>query len=338
MIHPKFKVAAIQSEPAWLDLAAGITKTCDLIAEAAAEGAKLIVFPETWIPGYPNYIWMMTVVQQFAFTKRYIENSLALDGPEMLAIRRAAKTNKIVVSLGFSERSSTNSLYISDILIGADGQILMHRRKLKPTHMERTLFGDGNVVKTDSMGVISSLNCWEHLQPLTKFTLYCKGAQVHCSHWPCFGLQLGPAFSGETNTMMARSMAVEGQCFVIVSSQTVTESGMAIFEEGREERKGVLQAGGGYARIYGPTGILLSPVLPETQDGIVYAEIDLLECMMAKTAADPGGHYARADITRLVLNDIPELPITTTSTLEAEKVAKSPLGMVGLPHPIELEE
>ncbi|KXS10161.1 aliphatic nitrilase [Gonapodya prolifera JEL478] len=327
----KVKVSVVQAEPVWLDLQGGVAKTIELIKEAGAAGAKLIVFPETWIPGYPNYVWMMKVAEQFPFHQRYIENSLATDGPEMLSIRRAARDAGVMVSLGYSERHLA-SLYIADTLIGADGQVLMHRRKLKPTHMERTVFGDGNgshlaVVRTDE-GIVSSLN-WEHLQPLTKYALYCQGAQIHCSHWPCFGLRLGPAFSGETNTMIARSMAVEGQCFVLFSSQVISPKSIEeIFVAGHPDRAPFLQPGGGFSRIYGPTGVLLTEEKPESEECIIYAEIDLTECLFAKTAADPGGHYSRPDVLRLVINDTPLVPMISSATeWEKEKIP----GTYGLP-------
>ena len=147
------RVAAAQYEPEWLDLQASVKKTCSIISEAAAKGAKVVGFSEAFIPGYPAWIWHRPVDPVLA--TRYIQNSLAVDSPEMRTIQACAKEHNIVVALGFSENDN-NSVYIAQAIIDSDGKLLMHRRKLKPTHMERTIFGDDsgnslmNVVSTKS--------------------------------------------------------------------------------------------------------------------------------------------------------------------------------------------
>lgn len=197
------RVAVTQAEPGWFDLAGALKKTCDLITEAAANGAELIVFPECWIPGYPCWIWYASNMCDFSGAKltiirtrlvdfdlgvKYIKNSLVVDSVEMETIRECAAQNKIIVSLGFSENDG-NSLYIAQCTIGSDGQIQMHRRKIKPTHMERTIFGDGsgssllNVVST-KIGKIGALSCWEHIQPLLKYHTLSQGEEIHVAAWP----------------------------------------------------------------------------------------------------------------------------------------------------------
>src|ERR1700712_4089996 len=165
----QWKAAVCQSEPCWFDKEAAIEKSLKLIKEASENGASLIAFSEVWVPGYPNFLWSGNYHENIPLVHKYMKNSMTAYGPEMLRIRRAAAEFKIYVAFGFSERVG-GSLYLSQALINSDGKILCHRRKTKPTHVERTLFGDGsgdslnNVVDTP-LGKIGMLNCWEHLQP-----------------------------------------------------------------------------------------------------------------------------------------------------------------------------
>jgi nitrilase len=194
-----FRVAATQCEPVWLDLAATVAKTCHLIKEAAGNGAKLIAFPECWVSGYPIWIWSVFPVCispvslsflavivlpnrgcdrirsrpiDFETSVKYTKNSLAIDSTEMRELCDCAKENGIAVVLGFSENDH-DSLYISQAIISSTGEILKHRRKFKPTHMERTVFGDasgGSLKNVMDIGMVksgskknirvSSLMCW----------------------------------------------------------------------------------------------------------------------------------------------------------------------------------
>lgn len=132
-MSPTLRVAVTQAEPAWFDLQASVTKTIRLIEEAAKGGAHLVSFPELWITGYPCWIWARPVDP--VLTTRYIQNSLAVDSEEMRLIQDAAKEHGICVALGFSERAPSNSLYISQAIISPQGDLVMKRRKVKPTHM-----------------------------------------------------------------------------------------------------------------------------------------------------------------------------------------------------------
>ena len=143
--HPKFKVAAVQAAPVFLDLDATVDKTIGLIQQAAAQGAKLIAFPETFIPGYPWQIWLGAPAWAIGrgFVQRYFDNSLAYDSPQAEKIRKAVKRAKLTAVIGLSERDG-GSLYIAQWIIGPDGETVARRRKLKPTHVERTVFGEGD--------------------------------------------------------------------------------------------------------------------------------------------------------------------------------------------------
>jgi nitrilase len=182
------RVAVTQHEPVWLDLSGTVDKTCKIIAEAAAAKAALVVFPECWLPGYPTWIWSRPV--DFDLGVKYVENCLPVNSPHMKRIREAAAEHQINIGLGFSERDG-DSVYIAQAMIDNSGEIRMKRRKMKPTHMERTIFGDASgsclagVVKLPQDGpAVGSLSCWEHIQPLLKYYTFSQNEQVHIAAWP----------------------------------------------------------------------------------------------------------------------------------------------------------
>ena len=144
MNHPQFKAAVVQAAPVFLDLDKTIDKTIALIEDAARNGAALIAFPETWLPGYPWFAWLDAPALWLPqYTQRYFDNSLEYGTPQAERISKAASDNNIVISMGLSERSG-GSLYIAQWFIDSDGQTISQRRKLKPTHVERTIFGEGD--------------------------------------------------------------------------------------------------------------------------------------------------------------------------------------------------
>jgi len=315
----RVKVATVQAEPAWLDAAAGVDLTLHYVSEAAAAGADLVAFPEVWIPGYPHFLWLGPVASQMPFIARYHEASLEVESPEMKRIREAARRHGIAVLLGFSERSG-RSLYIAQTLIGSDGEVLLHRRKLKPTHVERSLFGEGDgsdlQVVDSPLGRIGALNCAEHLQPLSKYAMYAQNEEIHIASWPCFGLyrDVAYAMSSDANMAATQVYALEGGCYAVAATQVISEAGIKIFAT-TDEQRALLQPGGGCSRVYGPDGARLTGELPETQEGLVFAELDLALIALAKNAFDPAGHYARADATQLVHDRRPRRPVCETGEL-----------------------
>jgi aliphatic nitrilase len=317
-IHPKFKAAAVQAAPVFLDIDASIEKACALIAEAAAHSAQLIAFPETWLPGYPWWIWLGSPAWGMKFVGRYHDNSLVIESPQFEKLCAAAKANKIYVCMGFSERDG-GSLYISQLFIDAAGKLLGKRRKLKPTHVERTVFGEGDgsdfVVFDTSIGKLGGLCCWEHLQPLSKYAMYSLGEQVHCAAWPAFSLYRGAAYAlgPEVNTAASRMYAAEGQCFVVAPCSVIDRATLSVLIDS-DDKAQLLLEGGGFARIFGPDGCPLGKDLDEDVEGIIYADIDLGMIPYAKAAADPTGHYSRPDVVRLLLNREPRRPVEVTST------------------------
>ena len=305
------KVAAVQAAPVFMDLKGTVAKTVKLIEEAAEKGCDLVVFPETWLPGYPWYIWLNNTLTNMKYFGQYHANSLAVGSDEFDTIARAAKDNNIYVSIGASEQDH-GSLYISQFLFGRDGSLLSGRRKLKPTHQERTVFGDGDgsdfrVSETD-IGRIGQLACWEHLQPLSKYAMFSMHEQIHCAAWPAFScMPQAYALGAELNNAASQMYAAEGQCFVIGACGMISEEMMEIMvEKDNPMHPEMISAGGGHAVIFGPDGKPLADKIPHDQEGLLIADLDMSEITIAKVFADPVGHYSRPDVTRLLLNRHPQ--------------------------------
>lgn len=304
-----FRAAVVQAEPVWHDLEGGVRKTIALAEEAAARGADIIAFPECWIPGYPWWIWLDTVAWQSQFHVDYAQNSLDLDSAEFERIRIAARDLDIAIALGYSERFG-GSLYIGQALIASDGTVLKTRRKLKPTHVERAQFGDGDgsdlAVVDSEFGRLGALSCAEHLQPLSKYAMFSQHEQLHIAAWPSFSVYEGAAYllGPEVNTAASQQYAVEGQCFVLAPTGIIGKAAYDLFAN-TEEKQQLLGLGGGAARIYGPDGRSLATPLDPTEEGLIYADIDYRQILAAKNSYDPVGHYSRPDVLRLLFNAAP---------------------------------
>jgi nitrilase len=304
-----YKVAAVQAAPVFLNLEKSIDKAVSLIEEAASKGAALIGFPETWLPGYPWWIWLDAPAWGMQFVQRYFENSLVVGSDEAQRINKAAAKNNIFVVMGYSERRG-GSLYMGQSLTDNRGITVATRCKLKPTHVERTVFGEGDgsdiKVHDTELGRLGALNCWEHLQPLTKYAMYAQNEQVHIASWPCFSLYRGMAYAlgPELNNAASQIYAAEGGCFVLAPCGVISKEMLAMLVDDPKKAQ-FLPEGGGYARIYGPDGSPLAEPIPNTEEGILYADIDLGMIALAKNAADPAGHYSRPDVTRLLFNPHP---------------------------------
>ncbi|KAM3451553.1 hypothetical protein MY3296_005218 [Beauveria thailandica] len=320
-ISSKVIVAVTQAEPVWLDLDATVDKTCALITEAAKNGAKILAFPEAWIPGYPAWIWSRPMDPEL--TTRYIQNSLKLDSPQAAKIKQCAAENGIVVVLGFAENVN-GSLYISQAIIDADGEVRLTRNKMKATHMERTIFGDSfgdclDSVTDTEVGRVGALNCWEHLQPLLKYHLYSQKEQIHVASWlpvhkdvPEGALESMSHKGNERSSSVqqlaleklmrnwvgisaiAQVYAIESQSFVLHSTTVITQPGLDLMGITR----GPLMStpGGGNSAVFGPDGSKLSVDIPEDEEGIVYATIDLDDVLKARAFIDTCGHYSRPDL------------------------------------------
>jgi len=191
-------------------------------------------------------------------------------------------------------------------------------RKLKPTHVERSIWGEGDgsdlFVLDTPIGRIGGLNCWEHLQPLTKFAMYGLNEQIHIAAWPPLSTYKGAAYAlgVEANMAVSRTYAMEGQVFVLATTGICDE---AIIKRlcTNAERAGLLEAGGGSTTIFGPSGATMAGPVAYDREEILFADLDFSEIRRAKQAADPAGHYARADATRLIVNREPRTPFAYSS-------------------------
>ncbi|CZR61885.1 probable nitrilase [Phialocephala subalpina] len=302
------RLGAVQARPIWFDLQGTVQKTIDLIHEAGQKGINVLGFPEVWIPGYPWDIWIQSVPQNTQMVHRYMANSLSINSPEMEAIKTAVKEAGIFVVLGHSERDG-GSLYMAQSSISPEGVIVAHRRKIKPTHIERMIWGEGQASSLKSVvdtpfGKIGALCCFEHYQPLLKYYQYSQGEQIHVASWPAFfEVPKGsdwPFHGSPTVSLLAsRFMALEGQTFVIVSTQVVKEENldkMHLLESGVTDK-----AAGGFAMIYGPDGKELVEALAPDEEGILQADVVLSDIDYSKALLDPVGQYSRPDLLSLLV-------------------------------------
>ena len=332
------KVAAVQAAPVWLNLKQTVEKTVTFIEQAAQGGADLIAFPEAWLPGYPHFIWTETNSEWPAkFFPRFYENSVEIDGPELTQIRRACRQHNITAVVGISERKA-GSLYISQAIINAEGELLAVRRKFKPTHAERTIFGegDGSDFRTFDFpfGRVGALSCWEHMQPLIKYTMNSLGEQIHVASWPAVTQPYVETFGTLAFETINRMYAMENQCFVILSSHLLDTAGQELMAD-TDHKKTLLHLGGGTTRIYGPDGSELATPLPEDEEGLLFAELNLQQILYAKNGCDQLGHYSRPGIFSLhVDNTSPRQVQFRTENTESDEAASSKDKMRTIP-PLE---
>ena len=324
MFEQCYKVAVVQAAPVFMNLDATIEKGIALIEQAAKNGARLITFPECWVPGYPWWAWLSAPAHNVKYFASYHDNCLVRDSAAFERLCRAAKANQIFVSMGASERDH-GSLYMAQFLIDDSGELLKGRRKLKPTFVERTVFGEGDgsdlEVTETKLGRIGQLNCWEHLQPLTKYALFSLHEQVHIGAWPSFSCY-PQAFSlgSELNSAVSQVYAAEGQCFVLASCAVISPEMVEQLCETPEHHE-LMASGGGHSRIYGPDGSALADPISEHEEGILYADINLEAIAIAKCFADPIGHYARSDVTQLLLNRSAAPPMKTMEQQESSELS-----------------
>ncbi|KAL4878093.1 carbon-nitrogen hydrolase [Aspergillus karnatakaensis] len=301
------RVCVAQAEPTWLDLQAGVEKTIKLATEAAQNGAQLIAFPELWLTGYPCWIWSRPVDPDLGL--KYIKNSIRDGSPELQAFQTCARENSIAISLGCSENDN-NSLYISQFLIDQNGKIAIHRRKIKPTHMERTIFGDGSersleIVAELPFARVGGLSCWEHVQPLLKYHSITQRPEIHVAGWPVlheFGGEGLWSMSSDGCENLSRTYAVESGAFVLHATTVISEKGIELLRTAGAPLMST--PGGGYSAVYGPDGRRLTEPLPEKEEGLVYADLNLDMILNSRMFLDSVGHYSRPDILWLGVDSL----------------------------------
>jgi nitrilase len=188
--YPAFKVAAMHVSPIFLDTGKTVEKVCSLIAEAARQGAKLIAFPEAFVPAFPLWSSVRAPITNHDFFRRLAANAVKVPGPEIRRVAQAAKEHQVIVSLGINEGTdaSVGCIWNSNVLIGEGGRLLNHHRKIVPTYFEKMSWANGDgaglrVVET-LLGRIGMLICGENGNPLARYTLMAQGEQVHIANYP----------------------------------------------------------------------------------------------------------------------------------------------------------
>lgn len=303
-MSPKVKVAVVQSEPDWFNLQGSVEKTKKLIIEAAANEAELIGFPEVFITGYPLWLWANAA--DIPRNVSYIENSLSLDSPEFQSIIDTIKANPIHVVLGFSERDH-GSVYISQVIIDKTGEVKLKRRKMKPTSVERVIYGDGkasdlkSVVKLDFKEAgsveVGCLSCWEHMQPLLTFNSAAQQEKIHIGSWPTCTDDDKDIYSltKASYNDLAKAYALQTGTFYLFTSQLSSDK----LKEALPELPKYNSRGDAGAAIYSPDGAKITEDLPDSFDGILYHELDMQKILVQKQLVDIVGHYSRTDMISL---------------------------------------
>ncbi len=324
--YPQFRAAAVQAAPVFLDTDATIEKACRLIAEAAAGGAKLVVFPEVFVPGYPYWNWTMTPVKGSAWFEKLFRAAINVPGPEVDALRIAARDAGAHVVIGINERDpySMGTLYNSLLFIDDAGEVIGVHRKLVPTWAEKLTWagGDGSSLRVyeTSIGRLGGLACGENTNTLARFSLLAQGENIHTANY--ISLPTAPADYDMVEAIKVRAAAhsFEGKVFTVVACSAITPEIVDAVAHDDDSRAMLERKHSAFSGIFGPDGRLISEPLID-DEGIVFADIDLNKCIQPKQMHDIIGHYNRFDVFQLHVNRAPqptivfnELPPADTGT------------------------
>jgi nitrilase len=302
----KVRVAAVQIAPD-LDTPGGtLDRVLAATAEAAAKGARLVVFPETFVPWYPYFSFIRPPMLSGAEHTHLYDNAVVVPGPVTEAVAAAARKHNIVVVLGVNERDH-GSLYNSQLVFDADGALALKRRKITPTFHERMIWGQGDgaglkVVDT-AVGRVGALACWEHYNPLARFALMAQHEEIHVAQFP--GSLVGQIF-GDQIEVTIRHHALESGCFVVNATGWLTEAQIAQISPEEGPRRGL--RGGCMTAIISPEGNHIVPPLT-SGEGILIADLDMALIVKRKRMMDSVGHYARPELLSLLWDDRPAGPL-----------------------------
>jgi nitrilase len=334
--YPRFIAAAVQAAPVWMDSTATVAKACELIREAAAKGARLVAFPEVFVPAYPYWNWLMTPFEGSRFFRELYKQSILVPGEETRRLCAAARAQGCYVVIGVNERSpiSMGTIFNTNLVIAPDGQLLGVHRKLVPTFAEKLTwgYGDGSSIRPydTELGRLGTLACGENTNTLARYALLAQGEQIHVANYPGFPFTSRYSMT-EAIRIRGASHAFEGKVFVVVSSSIISQDIIDSVCANDDQRRQMAERPASISVIYGPDGQSICEPLIDGE-GIVYGEIELEKEIEPKQFHDIIGHYNRFDVFSLHLNRRPTQPLSQDTvaslgdllTADESKLALSP--------------
>ena len=292
---PKYLAAAVQMAPVWMDREATTEKVIQLIQEAGAQGAKLIVFPEVIIPGTPHWIWKEP--ERYDYYTELFKNSVEVPSPTTARLGGAARQAGAYVVIGINERDG-KALYNSMLFFDRHGQLLGKRRKLMGTYVEKTIWGMGGgndfPVFSTELGKLGGLICRENFSNLSRHELARQGEEVHAAVWLAGSSRRGELFNRWIEASCV-SHAVSSQTFVIASQACASDKEMELFK---------LDGPGGWSAIISPRGEFVAGPLKEGE-GILIGEINLEAAVSSYPVWDEIGYHGRPDVFKVLINREP---------------------------------
>ena len=315
MTFNKFKAAAVQTSPVFLNAEKTIDKAIAFVKEAADNGAQLIAFPEVFVSGYPYWNWIMTPVQGSKWYEKLYKSAITADGSEVKRLCDAAKEFNIHIVIGINEKgTSYGEIYNTNLIIDNNGNLIGRHRKLVPTWAEKLTWtsGDGSSLKVykTEVGPIGTLACGENTNTLARFALLAQGELIHIANYISLPVAPTDYDMAEAIKIRAAAHSFEGKLFTIVSCSTISqEIKDALREEVPNVDELLTRKNSAFSGFIGPNGVAIgTPLIDE--EGIVYADIDLEKCIQPKQMHDILGHYNRFDIFDLRVNTAPTRNIT----------------------------
>ena len=308
---PRFKAAAVQTAPVFLDTDATVDKVVRLIGEAAGNGARLVAFPEVFVAGYPYWSWIGNPIQGSPWFERLARSAIEIPGPEIAKIAAAAARHRIHVVVGVNERNrhGIGTIYNTLVTIADDGRLLGRHRKLVPTWAEKMTWtpGDGSALRVHdtSIGPLGALACGENTNTLARFSLIAQGELMHVASYISLPVAPPDYDMAEAIKVRAAAHSFEGKLFTVVSCSTISEEIIQALEADFPQCRELLsRRNSAFSGFLGPDGRTIGEPLID-DEGIVYAEIDLSRCIQPRQMHDITGHYNRFDVFDLRVNRRP---------------------------------